>query len=103
MDSNDGTEQGQIEKLRQYGTQSDIAAVIISPLSASNPSIAAELEKLKAKGIIIGCFDSDLDAKFRSLREFYVGTDNIRVERSWEHAAKGSTRRWFVCPIRWNG
>ena len=29
MDSNDGTETGQIEKLLQYGTQKDIAAVII--------------------------------------------------------------------------
>ena len=57
MDSNDGTEQGQIEKLRQYGTQRDIAAVIISPISSSNPAIADELEKLSKKGVIIGCFD----------------------------------------------
>ena len=78
MDSNDGTEQGQIDRLRQYGTQSDIFAVIISPLSASNAAIADELKKLKDKGVIIGCFDSDLDAKFQSIREFYVGTNNIR-------------------------
>ena len=78
MDSNDGTEQGQIDRLRQYGTQSDIFAVIISPLSAGNAAIADELKKLKAKGVIIGCFDSDLDAKFQSIREFYVGTNNVR-------------------------
>ncbi len=78
MDSNDGTEQGQIERLRQYGTQRDIAAVIISPLSAGNAAIADELKKLKSKGVIIGCFDSDMDAKFHSVREFYVGTNNIR-------------------------
>ena len=46
MDPNDGTEQGQIEKLRQYGTQSDVAAVIISPISATNPAIADELLSL---------------------------------------------------------
>lgn len=78
MDSNDGTEQGQIDRLRQYGTQSDIFAVIISPLSASNAAIADELKKLKDKGIIIGCFDSDLDPKFQPIREFYVGTNNVR-------------------------
>lgn len=89
MDSNDGTEQGQIEKLRQYGTQKDIAAVIISPLSASNPAIAAELEKLNKKGIVIGCFDSDLDPKFRKWREFYVGTDNIKGGKVLGTAAKG--------------
>lgn len=77
MDSNDGTEAGQIEKLRQYGTQSDVAAVIISPLSAGNPAIADELKKLKEKGVIIGCFDSDLAPKFRDIREFYVGTNNV--------------------------
>ncbi len=88
MDSNDGTEAGQIEKLRQYGTQSDVAAVIISPLSASNPAIADELKKLKEKGIIVGCFDSDLSPKFREIREFYVGTNNIRGGEVLGTAAK---------------
>ncbi|MEZ6136795.1 MAG: substrate-binding domain-containing protein [Pirellulaceae bacterium] len=78
MDANNGTEEGQIEKLRQYNTQDDIAAVIISPISATNPAIADELKKLQEKGVIIGCFDSDLDPKFQSIREFYVGTNNIQ-------------------------
>lgn len=88
MDTNDGTDQGQIEKLRQYGTQSNIAAVIISPTSASNPAVADELKNLKSKGIIIGCFDSDLDEKFRSIREFYVGTDNVTGGKVLGTAAK---------------
>lgn len=88
MDSNDGTETGQIEKLRQYGTQSDIAAVIISPISSTNPAIADELKKLKAKGITIGCFDSDLDKKFQEYREFYVGTNNIAGGKVLGTAAK---------------
>jgi ribose transport system substrate-binding protein len=88
MDSNDGTEQGQIEKLRQYGTQSDVAAVIISPISATNPAIADELKNLKEKGVIIGCFDSDLDPKFTSIREFYVGTDNTQGGQVLGTAAK---------------
>jgi len=88
MDSNDGTEQGQIEKLRQYGTQADIVAVIISPISATNPAIADELKKLKDKGVIIGCFDSDLDPKFSSIREFYVGTNNVQGGKVLGTAAK---------------
>jgi len=88
MDSNDGTETGQIEKLRQYGTQKDIAAVIISPISSTNPAIADELKKLKAKGVTIGCFDSDLDAKFQQNREFYVGTNNIAGGKVLGTAAK---------------
>ncbi len=88
MDSNDGTEQGQIEKLRQYGTQNDVAAVIISPLSATNPAIADELKNLKEKGVIIGCFDSDLAPQFTSIREFYVGTDNTQGGQVLGTAAK---------------
>jgi ribose transport system substrate-binding protein len=88
MDGNDGTEQGQLEKLRQYGTQSDIAAVIISPLSATNAAIADELKNLKDKGVIIGCFDSDLAPQFRSVREFYVGTNNVRGGEVLGTAAK---------------
>lgn len=88
MDSNDGTEPGQVEKLRQYGTQSDIAAVIISPISSTNPAIAEELAKLSKKGIIIGCFDSDLSEKNRSVREFYVGTNNVTGGKVLGTAAK---------------
>jgi len=88
MDSNTNAEEGQIEKLRQYGTQSDIAAVIISPTSATNPAIADELKKLKEKGVIIGTFDSDLDEKFQNIREFYVGTNNTRGGEVLGTAAK---------------
>ena len=77
MDSNDGSEQGQIEKLRQYGTQSDVIAVVISPISSTNPAIADELEKLKKKGVVVGCFDSDLSGTNKSARDFYVGTNNV--------------------------
>ncbi len=89
MDSNTNGEEGQIEKLRQYGTQSDIAAVIISPTSATNAAIADELKNLKEKGIIIGTFDSDLDTKFQETREFYVGTNNTRGGEVLGTAAKG--------------
>ena len=88
MDTNNGTDEGQIEKLRQYGTQADIAAVIISPTSATNPAVVGELQKLKDKGVIIGTFDSDIDEKFHSVREFYVGTDNIQGGKVLGTAAK---------------
>lgn len=88
MDSNDGSENGQIEKLRQYGTQSDVAAVIISPISSTNPAIAEELDNLRKKGIIIGCFDSDLSEKSRNVREFYVGTNNVTGGKVLGTAAK---------------
>jgi ribose transport system substrate-binding protein len=78
MESNQGGEVGQIQKLKQYATRSDIAAVIISPISGSNQAIADELKKLRDKGIIVGCFDSDLIPANHGSREFYVGTNNIK-------------------------
>ncbi len=88
MDSNDGSDTGQIDRLRQYNTQTDIAAVIISPISATNVAIAEELENLKKKGVIVGCFDSDLSERFRPIREFYVGTDNVTGGKVLGAAAK---------------
>lgn len=88
MDANDGTESGQIEKLRQYASKSDIAAVIISPISSKSPAIAEELQKLKDKGVLIGCFDSDLADDARSIREFYVGTNNVQGGKVLGTAAK---------------
>ncbi len=88
MDSNDGTDSGQIERLRQYGTQVDIAAVIISPISSTNPAIAEELDNLRKQGVIVGCFDSDLSERSRSIREFYVGTNNVTGGKVLGTAAK---------------
>lgn len=88
MDANDGSDQTQIEKLRQYGTQDDIAAVIISPVAAKNAAIAEELTNLRKKGVIVGCFDSDMDASLASVREFYVGTNNVRGGEVLGAAAK---------------
>src|SRR5262245_60708802 len=40
MDVNDGTAKGQIDKLRQYANQTDIAAVAVSVTNAQNAGIA---------------------------------------------------------------
>lgn len=78
MEVNDGTVQGQIDKLRQFAQQGDVAAVAISPLDANNPAIAAELKNLREKGIPVICVDNDLARdRFRDARQFYIGTDNF--------------------------
>ena len=48
MEVNDGTPQGQINKLRQFATQSDIAGVAVSAIDADNVAIADEMRKLKS-------------------------------------------------------
>jgi ribose transport system substrate-binding protein len=80
MEVNDGSPEGQIDKLRQFGTQQDIAGIAISPIVADNPSIAQELRKLRGKGLPVICVDNDLGERYRKddTRQFYIGTDNVK-------------------------
>jgi ribose transport system substrate-binding protein len=78
MEKNNGTAQGQIEKLRQFGSQSDIAGVAISVIQAENVAIVEEMRNLTAKGVQVITVDGDVNrGVFRDARPFYIGTDNI--------------------------
>jgi ribose transport system substrate-binding protein len=77
MEINDGTLEGQIQKLRQFASQPDVVGVGISVLDPNNPQLIAEMRKLKEKGIPVVCFDSDVDrSKYRDARSYFIGTDN---------------------------
>jgi ribose transport system substrate-binding protein len=77
MDSNDGKLASQLEKLRQYSTQRDIAGIAISSIQASNAAVADELRALKKKGVAVVTIDSDLDRDTcRDARTAFIGTDN---------------------------
>lgn len=77
-DKNQGGSQGQIDRLRQYGTQSDIVGIAISVTQADNPALAAELRKLQKSGVKVITVDGDVNRdNFRDARTFYIGTDNI--------------------------
>jgi ribose transport system substrate-binding protein len=88
-DVNDGTAEGQIEKLRQYATQDDIAGVAISVIQADNQAIVDEMRKLQAKGVKVITVDGDVNRElYRDARTFYIGTDNIVGGRTLGTAAK---------------
>lgn len=79
----------QISKLEQYATQSDIAAVAISPVDANNPKLAAAMKRLRDKGVKLICVDSDMNRdQFRDSRFAYLGTDNIVGGQELGKAAK---------------
>src|SRR5438132_8173424 len=78
LEVNDGTPQGQIDKLRQFATQSDIAAIGISPCDAANLAVAELMRDLKRKGVHIVTIDSDMDREtLRDTRFAFIGTDNL--------------------------
>lgn len=79
MEYNDGTIAGQIDKLRQFNSQTDIAGVAISAINADNVNVAEELRELKKKGVAVVTFDSDMNRQtFRDTRTAFIGTDNFQ-------------------------
>jgi ribose transport system substrate-binding protein len=89
MDTNDGTPQGQINKLRQYASQSDIVGVGVSPVDANNAAIAGEMQELQDNGIHVIAIDGDVSReRFRGSRKYYIGTDNLQAGRELGIAVK---------------
>lgn len=75
---NDGTPQGQIDKLRQIGTQSNVLGVGISVTQAGAVGVIDEMVKLQKKGVHVITVDSDVDREMYPHARFaFVGTDNL--------------------------
>jgi ribose transport system substrate-binding protein len=89
MEANDGTAQGQIDRLRQYASQSDIVGVAISVIQADNVAIIEEMKNLQAKGVQVVTVDGDVNtARFRDARPYYIGTNNVVAGRVLGTATK---------------
>jgi ribose transport system substrate-binding protein len=90
MDVNDGTPKGQVDRLRQYANQSDIAAVAVSVTDAKNVAIAKAMDECQRSGIKVIAVDSDVDRKTsRRSRFAYLGTDNVLGGQELGKAAAG--------------
>jgi len=77
LEVNDGTPGGQLEKLQQLNSQSDIVGVGVSALDADNVAVVEEMRKLQKKGVQVVTIDSDVSRdKFRDCRSAFIGTDN---------------------------
>ncbi|HZU36181.1 MAG TPA: substrate-binding domain-containing protein, partial [Gemmataceae bacterium] len=93
FEDNDSTPQGQLNKLRQFNSQADIAALAISAVDAKNDAIASELRKLQSKGVKVITVDSDVDrATCRDARFAFIGTDNLVGGQELGVCAK------YLCP-----
>lgn len=89
MEKNNGTAQGQIEKLRQLASQADVAGVAISVIQAENAAIVEEMKNLAAKGVKVITVDGDVNRSlFPDARPYYIGTDNVVGGRLLGRAAK---------------
>jgi ribose transport system substrate-binding protein len=90
FESNDGTPQGQLERLRQFASQSDIAALAISAIDGNNAAIGDQLRELRKKGVQVITTDSDVDRDhLRDARFAFIGTDNLQGGKELGKCAKG--------------
>src|SRR5262249_11070686 len=90
LEVNDGTPQGQIDKLRMFAGQTDIVAVGVSALDATNEAVADQMRELQKKGIKVVTIDSDVDrATLRDARFAFIGTDNLQGGKELGKCAKG--------------
>jgi len=80
MESNDGTAEGQIDKLKQFATQPDIVGVALTVIQADNQAIIEQMKNLQEKGVKVITVDGDVNReKFRDARPYYIGTNNIHA------------------------
>src|SRR5207253_934649 len=61
MDKADFRAEGQIDKLRQYATEPDVAGIAISVVQADNKAIADEMRRLQKLGKKIITVDGDVN------------------------------------------
>lgn len=75
---NDASEGGQIRRLEQLASQSDVKGVGISVLEADASGVAEQMLALRKKGVHVITVDSDGPAEARSA---FVGTNNLEGGR----------------------
>ena len=89
VDKGDGSAAYQIDKLKQYAGQTDVAAVAISVTEADSGGLADAMKRLREAGIKVITIDSDTDREqFRDARFAYLGTNNVIGGRQLGRAAK---------------
>jgi ribose transport system substrate-binding protein len=75
---NDATEGGQIRRLEQIATQSDVKGVGVSVLESQASGVLEQMQALRARGVKVITVDSDGP---REGREAFVGTNNLEAGR----------------------
>lgn len=76
MKRNEGTTEGQIQRLEEALSLPDVQGVAVSVLEADSPGIADKLKELQKSGKVVITIDSDGPA---DTRRAYIGTNNRKA------------------------
>jgi len=90
MENCNGTEDDQLAKLRQFGSQTGVAAIAISAIVADNAAIVDQMKQLQQQGVKVITIDSDVNReRFRDARTAFLGTNNFEAGEELGKAAQG--------------
>lgn len=84
---NDGTVQGQINKLREALSLPGVKGVAVSALEANAPGIIDAMRALRNAGIVVITIDADVAPEHASARSGYIGTNNLKAGETLGKAA----------------
>jgi ribose transport system substrate-binding protein len=79
MRRNDGSTQGQIDKLRDCLSLEGVKGVAVSALESDTPGIIDAMKELQNAGIQVLAIDSDVAPEHADARRAYIGTNNLKA------------------------
>jgi ribose transport system substrate-binding protein len=79
MRRNDGQVQGQINKLQDALSLTDVQGVAVSVVEAEASGIADRMRELQQDGKIVIAIDSDIALDYADARSAYIGTNNVKA------------------------
>jgi ribose transport system substrate-binding protein len=85
----DFTSSRQLEEVRQYAADGDVAALAISVFNSRDDQLAAALTNLQVSGVPVITIDGDIDAdEFPAARFGYIGSNQTVMGRELGRAAR---------------
>jgi ribose transport system substrate-binding protein len=101
MRRNEGSTQGQIDRLQEALSLPDIQGVAVSVIEADAQGVVDAMRALQRAGKIVIAIDSDVAPSFADCRKAYIGTNNVNAGIAAGKAAaalrpKGGTVAVFV-------
>lgn len=88
MRRNNGSVQGQVDKLREALSRTDVQGVAVSVLEAGAPGIYDAMMELQKSGKVVIAIDSDIAEGKAEARRAYIGTNNVKAGEAAGRAAK---------------
>lgn len=87
MRRNNGSVQGQVDKLREALSLTDVDGVAVSVLEANAPGIIDAMRELQKAGKVVIAIDSDISPEAADARSAYIGTNNVKAGEAAGRAA----------------